>query len=102
MLEAAMLGIPYTGHIPDFANGAGAAAAAAAGAEPLSPGLRTQRALKEEQDWAYQQSLQARIDVIVIVFCFVSVSLGQTCNWSSPGPSRDQENNFLAISESPT
>lgn len=64
MMEAVMLGIPYTGRMPDFAANAGAAAGdfgdGGADGQPLSPGMRRTRALREEQDWAYQESLQVR------------------------------------------
>jgi hypothetical protein len=53
MLEAAMLGIPYQGRMPDFSN----AAAAAAAGPPLSPGAMEQRSLRAEQDAAYEESL---------------------------------------------
>lgn len=52
MLEAAMLGIPYQGRMPDFSN-----AAAAAAGPPLSPGAMEQRSLRAEQDAAYEESL---------------------------------------------
>eukprot|EP00878_Enallax_costatus_P040718 GHUV01047072.1.p1 GENE.GHUV01047072.1~~GHUV01047072.1.p1 ORF type:complete len:335 (+),score=129.82 GHUV01047072.1:141-1145(+) len=50
MLEAAMLGIPYQGRMPDFN-------AAAAAAEQLSPGTVERRSLQAEQDAAYEESL---------------------------------------------
>lgn len=50
MLEAAMLGIPYEGRIPDFS-------AAPAAATPLSPGTLEQHAIRREQDQAYEESL---------------------------------------------
>jgi hypothetical protein len=53
MLEAAMLGIPYQGRMPDFS----AEAAAAAAGPPLSPGAMEQRSLRAEQDAAYEESL---------------------------------------------
>jgi hypothetical protein len=53
MLEAAMLGIPYAGRMPDFSGAQDAAAAAA----PLSPGTIEQRTLRQEQDDAYEESL---------------------------------------------
>jgi hypothetical protein len=62
MLEAAMLGIPYAGRLPDFGvNGAappGGGGFGGGAAQPLSPGVRHTRALREEQDWAFQASLQ--------------------------------------------
>lgn len=62
MLEAAMLGIPYAGRLPDFGvNGAappGGGGFGGAAAQPLSPGVHHTRALREEQDWAFQASLQ--------------------------------------------
>jgi hypothetical protein len=65
MLEAAMLGIPYAGRMPDFgANGAAPPGsglfgnAGGAAAQPLSLGVRHTRALRQEQDSAYQASLQ--------------------------------------------
>lgn len=54
MLEAAMLGIPYQGRIPDFSAAPPPAAAAAAA---LSPGTRERRNLQAEQDAAYEESL---------------------------------------------
>ena len=51
MLEAAMLGIPYTGRMPTFGEGAAAA--------PVDPEARAQRALRREQDEAYEESLAA-------------------------------------------
>jgi hypothetical protein len=50
MLEAAMLGIPYAGRLPDFS-------AAPAAATPLSPGTLEQHAIRREQDQAYEESL---------------------------------------------
>ncbi len=63
MLEAAMLGIPYTGRMPDFVNGGGGGFGGGGfggggGGEPISPGVQAHRAIREEQDWAYQESLQ--------------------------------------------
>mmetsp|Transcript_12266 Transcript_12266/g.36862 ORF Transcript_12266/g.36862 Transcript_12266/m.36862 type:complete len:466 (+) Transcript_12266:280-1677(+) len=64
MLEAAMLGIPYTGRM-DFSGGAsngGFAGGGASGIEdgqPLSPGVRAQRLIRQEQNDAYQESLRA-------------------------------------------
>eukprot|EP00775_Hariotina_reticulata_P006310 gene6310-6545_t len=52
MLEAAMLGIPYEGRLPDF-SGAQAAAAAAA---PLSPGTIEQRTLQQEEEAAAERA----------------------------------------------
>ena len=63
MLEAAMLGVPYEGPVPDFSAGGLAAAAAAAVARAaaaearLSPGAVASRQLRREQDDAYEQSL---------------------------------------------
>lgn len=63
MLEAAMLGIPYEGPMPDFsAEGLAAAAAArdaarVAAEANLSPGAAEARNLRREQDDAYEQSL---------------------------------------------
>lgn len=51
MLEAAMLGIPYEGRIPDFNN--------PTPPEPVSPTVIHHRQLREEQDQAYHDSLQA-------------------------------------------
>lgn len=50
MLEAAMLGIPYAGRIPDFS-------AAPAAAAPRSPGALEQQSIRQEQDQAYEESL---------------------------------------------
>ena len=52
MLEAAMLGIPYQGRIPDFT------AQPARPDQPVSSTAVAGRAVREEQDYAYQQSLQ--------------------------------------------
>lgn len=65
MLEAAMLGIPYAGRLPDFGvNGAAPPDGGGFGgaAQPLSPGVRHTRALREEQDWAFQASLQVLVN----------------------------------------
>ena len=56
MLEAAMLGIPYEGRMPDFA-----AQPARPDQQPTSPGAVAGRAVRQEQDHAYQQSLQVTI-----------------------------------------
>lgn len=47
-----MLGIPYQGRIPDFA------AESARLDQPTSPTAVAGRAVRQEQDYAYQQSLQ--------------------------------------------
>lgn len=52
MLEAAMLGIPYQGRIPDFSQPRVPAATA-------SPETVAQRFLIEEQDQAFEESLAA-------------------------------------------
>ncbi len=52
MLEAAMLGIPYEGRIPDFS------AQPARPDQPMSPTAVAGRAVRQEQDYAYEQSLQ--------------------------------------------
>jgi len=61
MLEAAMLGIPYAGRIPDWGAEAAAAATRAARtvAAAADPGAVAARALVQEQDAAYQASLAA-------------------------------------------
>lgn len=56
MLEAAMLGIPYEGRIPDFS------AQSARPDQPMSPTAVAGRAVRQEQDYAYEQSLQADRD----------------------------------------
>lgn len=56
MLEAAMLGIPYEGRMPDFT-----AQPARPDQQPTSPGAVAGRAVRQEQDYAYQQSLQVTI-----------------------------------------
>ena len=45
-----MLGVPYEGRIPDFSN--------PTPPEPVSPTVMHHRQLREEQDQAYQDSLQ--------------------------------------------
>lgn len=50
MLEAAFLGIPYEGRIPDFSQ--------TEASEPTSPSVMRGRQLRQEQDQAYQDSLQ--------------------------------------------
>lgn len=52
MLEAAMLGIPYEGTIPDFA------AQPARPRVPPSASSMAGQSVRQEQDWAYEQSLQ--------------------------------------------
>lgn len=47
-----MLGIPYEGRIPDFS------AQPALPDQPTSPTAVAGRAVRQEQDYAYQQSLQ--------------------------------------------
>ena len=56
MLEAAMLGIPYEGRMPDFS-----AQTAQSDQHPTSPGAVAGRAVRQEQDYAYQQSLQVTV-----------------------------------------
>lgn len=64
MLEAAMLGLPYSGHMPDFTAGASAPYANGRGeATPLSPTVRAQRQLRQEQDDAFHASLKARLSI---------------------------------------
>ena len=59
MLEAAMLGIPYEGRMPaPFDRGAHGGWGAPAA--PPAPEVVAQRALREEQDAAYQASLLVR------------------------------------------
>ena len=52
MLEAAMFGTAYQGHIPDFSN--------MPAPENLDPDLALQRMLRKEQDAAFQESLMVR------------------------------------------
>lgn len=59
MLEAAMLGRPYQGRIPDFANQPPPRA--------LSPGAASRQMLRQEQDDAYE----VRADVCAVVTCNV-------------------------------
>ena len=47
-----MLGIPYEGRIPDFS------AQPARPDQPMSPTAVAGRAVRQEQDYAYKQSLQ--------------------------------------------
>ena len=56
MLEAAMLGIPYEGTLPRF--GVDSAPAVQSPLLPPSPTVLAQRFLREEQDAAFQASLQ--------------------------------------------
>lgn len=61
MLEAAMLGIPYAGRIPDFANlQPGGGSYGGGGGGPVDPGLQEQRMLQQEQNAAFQESLEVR------------------------------------------
>ena len=57
MLEAAMLGIPYAGRIPDFAEQP-LGGRAGGRTTPIDDSLQEQRLLREEQNSAYQQSLE--------------------------------------------
>eukprot|EP00879_Flechtneria_rotunda_P011830 GHRR01012357.1.p1 GENE.GHRR01012357.1~~GHRR01012357.1.p1 ORF type:complete len:434 (+),score=172.34 GHRR01012357.1:113-1303(+) len=66
MLEAAMLGIPYEGSIPDFRRDEVATATAAA---PLSPETMEQRSLRAEQDAAYEESLALDRYMLVSTTC---------------------------------
>ena len=55
MLEAAMLGVPYAGRIPNFA-------AEASAAETMSsPQAQAGRVVRQEQDAAYEESLRVGI-----------------------------------------
>lgn len=56
MLEAAMLGVPYTGRLPAFGR-AGPSTGTSLGGAPPSPGAMEQRSLRAEQDAAYEESL---------------------------------------------
>ena len=53
MLEAAMLGVPYEGGMPDFSAQSARSALAS-----TSPTAVAGRAVRQEQDAAYEQSLQ--------------------------------------------
>lgn len=57
MLEAAFLGVPYEGRIPDFSQ--------AEAAEPMSPSVMAGRQLRQEQDQAYQDSLQVQYKLAI-------------------------------------
>lgn len=57
MLEAAMLGLPYSGHIPDFSQQPAQPYANGNAEAVLSPAVTAQRKLRQEQDHAYHQSL---------------------------------------------
>ena len=66
MLEAAMFGVAYQGRMPDY-NGLPAAGGGAYGGprgrgahHPLDPHVLEGRMLREEQELAYQESLQVR------------------------------------------
>lgn len=60
-----MLGVPYEGRIPDFNN--------PTPPEPVSPTVMHHRRLREEQDQAYQDSLQVCLPAdIVEVFSRLS------------------------------
>lgn len=59
MLEAAMMGIPYAGRIPDFAN-MQAGGGAGGGGRPVDADLQEQRMLQQEQNAAFQESLDVR------------------------------------------
>ena len=50
-----MLGVPYEGRIPDFT------AQPARPDQPMSPTAVAGRAVRQEQDYAYQQSLQVSV-----------------------------------------
>ena len=64
MLEAAMLGIPYAGRIPDFANmqqqgnGGYGGGGGGGGGGVVDPNLQEQRMLQQEQNAAFEQSLE--------------------------------------------
>ncbi len=58
MLEAAMLGVPYSGRMPDFAREAAEREAReVAGLAAVDPNVAEQRLLVSEQDAAYEESL---------------------------------------------
>ncbi len=64
MLEAAMFGVAYQGRMPDYnggpaGGGGGYGGARGRGAhQPLDPHVLENRMLREEQEIAYQESLQ--------------------------------------------
>ena len=60
MLEAAMLGVPYEGHVPD-GSGLGVSGfgiGAENGAPPPSAAVQEARIIRGDTDWAYQESLR--------------------------------------------
>mmetsp|Transcript_22621 Transcript_22621/g.31530 ORF Transcript_22621/g.31530 Transcript_22621/m.31530 type:complete len:453 (-) Transcript_22621:202-1560(-) len=57
MLEAVMLGVPYTGTLPDFSQPQIGRRNQGTGAAEVSPGVEMSRMIREEQDFALQQSL---------------------------------------------
>ena len=64
MLEAAMFGLPYAGRMPDFAGMPTAARGGGAGyfGRGVDPDVLEGRMLREEQEIAFQESLQARAE----------------------------------------
>ena len=67
MLEAAMLGIPYTGRMPDFSAGSRQSSA------PADPEVVEARLLRDDQDAAYHASLEVSISLLsnALHVCFV-------------------------------
>lgn len=64
-----MLGVPYDGRVPDFRN--------QAPSEPVSPSVLHQRALREEQDQAYQESLLVQLSGLLRLLCMTTCKIAQ-------------------------
>lgn len=71
MLEAAMLGVPYVGRVPDYN-------APAAPAGPVAAEVAAHRDLRREQDDAYAESLRVRRPL------FPQPCVARSCNARAP------------------
>ena len=108
MLEAAMFGVAYQGRMPDYNGVPGAGAYGGArgrgGHQPLDPHVLENRMLREEQEIAYQESLQVRrVDRALKLHKIMTLQPDQAIRWgphgcallriaqhSCPGPASDQ------------
>ena len=89
MLEAAMFGLPYAGRMPDFASmpgrGGGGGYFGGGGAQrSVDPDVLEGRMLREEQEIAFQESLEVRLGsyllALLLLTYFDAVGLlGRVC-----------------------
>ena len=94
MLEAAMFGLPYAGRIPDFAGmpprGGAGYFGRAGGQRSVDPDVLEGRMLREEQEIAFQESLEVRAGGFV-PWCAQAVCASGYCCDDGASPSRDHQ-----------